>query len=256
MSKNLVNQAVELALRLSPARAQSVADMLCNEPVSFSADELRWVGEADLVDELVKIVASWRQAGFPFATLGGVFSGATAAAQSIDASQSIDIVWTGPKTRHVPVRRTEQALIDLIASAEHEIFLVSFVVYEHKALIDALKIAHKKGVTIRALVEAPKAAGGNLEKGDPVKAMRKALPDAIVYVWVDRGAEFELGAVHAKIAIADHDQALVSSANFTGRAMEQNMEAGLLVRGGSVPMQLSAHLEALIDTKVLRVDAS
>jgi cardiolipin synthase len=253
MTRELIDRATNLALRLSPSRAKGIAEILFNEPRELGIEELRWVGEGSVLEELVQIVGRWHEAKLPISALGGIFAGASSAGELIDAEQSIDIVWTGPKSQHVPVRRTEQALIDLISVAEREIFLVSFVVYEYKPLINALMSAQTRGVIIKALVESPKTAGGNLDTGNPVKAMQRALPDAQVYVWLNRDAEFELGSVHAKIAIADNRQVLVSSANLTGHAMSKNIEAGFLIKGGNVPGSMREHLQDLIDTKVLQL---
>lgn len=43
----------------------------------------------------------------------------------------------------------------------------------------------------------------------------------------------------------------LSSANLTGHAMEKNMEAGILIRGGTIPEKLHKHLDALVTTKTL-----
>ena len=40
-------------------------------------------------------------------------------------------------------------------------------------------------------------------------------------------------------------------ANLTGHAMEQNMEAGVLLTGGQIPKLLLDHLQALVDTKTV-----
>jgi phosphatidylserine/phosphatidylglycerophosphate/cardiolipin synthase-like enzyme len=53
-------------------------------------------------------------------------------------------------------------------------------------------------------------------------------------------------ALHAKAAIADDHTALVTSANLTGFAIKDNMELGLLIRGGPVPGRLASHLRELI----------
>jgi len=57
--------------------------------------------------------------------------------------------------------------------------------------------------------------------------------------------------VHAKIALADDTVAFITSANFTGHAMEKNFEAGVLSNGGSIPRDLWRHLHGLIDTNVI-----
>ena len=59
------------------------------------------------------------------------------------------------------------------------------------------------------------------------------------------------GKLHVKAAIADEYAALVTSANLTGAALNENMELGLLVKGGSVPRRLSRHFMSLIDDEVL-----
>jgi phosphatidylserine/phosphatidylglycerophosphate/cardiolipin synthase-like enzyme len=80
-----------------------------------------------------------------------------------------------------------------------------------------------------------------------------------LYVWTDRPHPFTNGRVHAKVAVADSAIAFLTSAiafltsaNLTGHALEKNMEAGVLLTGGHVPLSLRDHLHALIETKVIR----
>ena len=58
-------------------------------------------------------------------------------------------------------------------------------------------------------------------------------------------------ALHAKAAIADDHTALVTSANLTGHGIGENMELGLLIRGGAVPRRLAAHFEQLMAGRVV-----
>ena len=67
------------------------------------------------------------------------------------------------------------------------------------------------------------------------RKMKSALPAAKLFSWVDKGEEFAGGKVHAKVAVADENFCFISSANLTGHAMEKNMEAGVLIRGGAMP---------------------
>ena len=80
---------------------------------------------------------------------------------------------------------------------------------------------------------------------------------ARLYVWPlarrlrdDRGRH---GSLHAKVALADAQSMLISSANLTGHAMKLNMELGLLVRGGALPAQVEAHLERLVERGVFEL---
>jgi phosphatidylserine/phosphatidylglycerophosphate/cardiolipin synthase-like enzyme len=58
-------------------------------------------------------------------------------------------------------------------------------------------------------------------------------------------------ALHAKAAVADVHTALVTSANLTGHGINENMELGLVVRGGPVPRRLAAYFLQLMDDRVL-----
>ena len=57
------------------------------------------------------------------------------------------------------------------------------------------------------------------------------------------------GAVlHAKAVVHDNEQAVVISANLTPKALDRNIEAGVLVRDRSLAQALAAHFQRLIDT--------
>jgi phosphatidylserine/phosphatidylglycerophosphate/cardiolipin synthase-like enzyme len=69
--------------------------------------------------------------------------------------------------------------------------------------------------------------------------------DVEVYCWPfdHRPAGARL---HAKTAGADGELAFVTRANLTGHALDQNLEVGVLIRGGSAPRRLMQDLHALI----------
>jgi len=52
-------------------------------------------------------------------------------------------------------------------------------------------------------------------------------------------------ALHAKIIVIDDRIALVTSANLTNRAMETNLECGILIRGGPQPHAIRDHITGL-----------
>lgn len=170
-------------------------------------------------------------------------------------NHSVELVVTGPGTPWVPTRKTEQVLLDLIGRAKHELFLVSFVANNWQKVIDAIADADARGVNIKVLLETSKRDGGTLEK-DQSSQLSKAVPKARIYCWSCKNAEYDGGKVHAKIALADKEIAFITSANFTGHAMEKNIEAGLLIQGGQIPLDLGRHLQGLIELKVLRQTAA
>jgi len=80
---------------------------------------------------------------------------------------------------------------------------------------------------------------------------RGLVPSARLYAWRDKADPFSDGCVHAKVAVADGSMCFITSANLTSFAMEKNMEAGVLISGGRIPMLLDDHLRSLVDTKVV-----
>lgn len=138
----------------------------------------------------------------------------------------------------------------MISSAQSELFIVSFVAHERPSILKALKKATDNGVQVNVVLESSVDSGGTLEN-DQFKGLKAALPDAIFYHWTVRDEEFAGGKVHAKIVVSDQKFAFLTSANLTGHAMERNIEAGALFRGGDTPRDITRHLNGLIDMKIL-----
>lgn len=179
---------------------------------------------------------------------------ATHTATLIGTGESIDLVWTGPKTGLIPTRNTEQAICEVIDEARKSLFIVSYVFYNASTIVDGLNGATKRGVSVGILLESSTDHGGAVI-GDGIAAMHRAVPDADLYVWNPTEKAMSAGsltaAVHAKCAVADHRIAFVTSANLTSAAMERNMELGIFVRGGTTPDRLHNHLDALIHTRTI-----
>jgi phosphatidylserine/phosphatidylglycerophosphate/cardiolipin synthase-like enzyme len=57
--------------------------------------------------------------------------------------------------------------------------------------------------------------------------------------------------MHAKLAVADRRVLLVTSANLTQSGVGKNIEAGLLVRGGTAPIRAAEHVDALCQSGCL-----
>jgi cardiolipin synthase len=170
--------------------------------------------------------------------------------ENVSRHQSTELVWTGPTTPFVSARRTEQALLQVIGAAKQNLFITSFVAYDVSTIVKALNDASARGVSISMLLESSQDHGGSISF-DVIGKMRTLVPSAKLYAWRERSTPFADGRVHAKVAVADGDVCFITSANLTGHAMEQNMEAGVLLSGGHIPRLLHDHLQALVDTKTV-----
>ena len=180
---------------------------------------------------------------------------AAATARSVHESQIIELVWTGPLVAGPAMRRTDQALLQVINAAQQSLLIVSFAVYKISAIATAIVRAAERGVAIRICVEAPEPSGQKMAH-DTIKALGAGVAQrAAIYVWPsDKRPTDEngkAGVLHAKCAVADSRLLFVSSANLTDNAMTLNMELGVLVQSATHAARVEAQFEHMIAQGVL-----
>jgi phosphatidylserine/phosphatidylglycerophosphate/cardiolipin synthase-like enzyme len=248
--RELLAAVSELVSIVSYDRVAALAAKVRGMQVA-KAGELRAGSLSAKADNVLKgLVGAWKASTISGETLAAMLLASAHAFRHAESRQRVELVWTGPTTELVPARRTEQALIQVIDAARQRLFITSYVAYDIESIAKALKSAAERGVKIKFLMELSSAQGGKVSV-DPIGNLKKIVPDALFYVWKDKGAAFVNGSVHAKVAVADGAYCFITSANLTGYAMDQNMEAGVLISGDPLPEQLHRHLEALAMTGVI-----
>jgi len=169
--------------------------------------------------------------------------------------QTIELAWTGPATNVVPLRQTEQAILEVLNAAQSRILLVSYAVYSIPNIQDAVVRAAKRGVKITVVVETP----NKLDVQNEYSTLQ-ALGDDVarcstVYYWpkANRKADESgrLGILHVKCVVGDANQLFLSSANLTAYAFNLNMELGVLIAGGKAPQQIEVLFAQLIQDGLL-----
>lgn len=206
-------------------------------------------------DQARKLVALMDGAG----TDGPAVALAIAAARERERmarGERISIVWTGPETPAIAMRRTDQALLELIASTRERLIVVSFAVYKVPAVANALVACAERGGDVAVVLESEAESGGRVTYEMSQALGSEVAQHATLYTWPselrpDVGAG-RRASLHAKCAVGDGARLLVSSANLTEYAFTKNIELGLLVEGGDVPGRVQAHLEALLADGALR----
>lgn len=160
---------------------------------------------------------------------------------------TVDLVWTGPESSEVAVRQSAAVLLELIECAVADLIIVSFAAFKIPDAEAALTRAAQRGVKIYLILESPEESSGRYQAwGDaPFGALRN-LPGLSFLCW-PKEKRPEGAVLHAKTVVADGQRALVTSANFTERAIDVNIELGLLICGGRVPARLRAHVMSLIE---------
>jgi len=171
------------------------------------------------------------------------------------SKQKIELTWTGPRSPHISLRRTDQALIELINGASKRVLIVSFAVYKARNILSALEKAANRGVEITIVLESPDVSEGKIAYST-IRALGATLREkSKVFIWpyAKRGTtpEGKIGSLHAKIGVADGDHLYLSSANLTDYAMNINMEMGVLIHGGELPVRIEQHFAELVDNDTL-----
>jgi len=168
--------------------------------------------------------------------------------------EQVELIWTGPQPPGSHLRRTDQALFEVVDRARERLLLVTYAAYNVPILVSRLQEAEAQGVEIRLVLESEKGKGGTVSS-DPLRVFRSALPGAEVLRWPSDEREWRgekiASSLHAKCAVADDQLAFVSSANFTGDALSSNIELGVLIEGEEVARRIADHFEGLLSAGVL-----
>lgn len=256
-SEDLAEAVYSLVKDLPPELVETLASRL-QENAHVSPQELGRLSVtfpqpnfAQLVEEFLQ---HWRQLApeVPAQSIALAMRSASRSVSETRRSQQLEFVWTGPDSRYIPLRRTHQALLQLVEEATNSLHIVSFAVYKAEAIVKALVASLDRGVDVAIYLETPDASQGKVAF-NPIGALGSELARrASLFVWpLEKRSLSETGrhgSLHAKLALADNRRLLVSSANLTQYAMTLNMESGVLVSGGDIPDKVARHLSYLVES--------
>lgn len=248
----LLDAVAVIASLVSPGKVKAIAARIRQSDPDKAATALSGVLGTPVASAAVeRLVEAWRGTSISPGELASMLLASSHVVAKAAREQSTELVWTGPTTPFVSARRTEQALLQVIDSARSTLFITSFVAYDVSSIVAALNSASERGVSITMLLESSQEHGGSVSI-DVIGKMRKLVPTARLYGWLEKPDEFADGRVHAKVAVADGMVCFITSANLTGYAMAKNMEAGVLVSGGRLPSLVADHLTSLVHTRTIQ----
>ncbi|MCM1983979.1 DISARM system phospholipase D-like protein DrmC [Lyngbya confervoides] len=168
---------------------------------------------------------------------------------------AVEIVWTGPNISKIPVRQTEQVLLQMIKNAKMQLIICSFAIYKVSELSNALLAAVHRGVAVTIIAETSEHKE-NVPFGVEQGLGSQLTAAAKVYEWPRdiRPADHQgrSGSLHMKVAIADAQHLFITSANLTEYAMSLNMEMGLLIHSHDLAKRVQKHLDELILQNILQ----
>lgn len=259
----LVDKCVRIARQMSLEQVTAVAAVLeSHGKVGVSAARhavLASTPQPGFRNALDEVLIQWQKnvPSLPPGALAGILIASARTASAVRKQQQVELIWTGPNCVSVSLRRTDQALLQVIHAAQKELLLMSYAVYMVPAVRDALVAASQRGVFNRICVETFEQDG---ESGsyDTLAALGADVrTNATVYFWRHKnrpvGPNGKPGKMHVKCALADRDLVFISSANLTGYAMNLNMELGVLIRDGKVPGQVHDQFRQMLNDGHLTV---
>lgn len=229
--------AADLAGILPAADLRTLADALLRGNGAFA--ELHARSGSDAIRAACARLAGLLACGADARTVAGALVGAGHTASAIRTSVEIDVVWTGPLSEITTSRLTSEVIAELIGTARRELVLVGFATYDEPHVSAALYAAADRAVDITLLLE--RSEDNPAYRGPPSPFAGLA---ATRLAW-HRKVRPNGAALHAKVLAIDRNAALVGSANITGRALEANLECGILIKGGHQPAAIFNHIESL-----------
>jgi phosphatidylserine/phosphatidylglycerophosphate/cardiolipin synthase-like enzyme len=154
-------------------------------------------------------------------------------------------------TDSVPVRLTSQVALQVIREAAHSLLIVSFAAHGVTEVVRALAAAADRGVRVDLVLESSVDDGGTLTGRGGADAFSdlRARPGVRFWEWPEarRGtAGGSRPALHAKLIAADETVVLLGSANLTDRALEHNLEVGVVLREPPIVRAIVRHFHALM----------
>lgn len=153
-------------------------------------------------------------------------------------------MWSSPSTPGTPNRATAQALTEVVGAAEHRFVAMTYSTRSYAPLATALSEAVARGVTVDIVVETIEGAGGLLSGNEPADAFSR-IPGLRLWHWPTRQRPVRGSRLHVKLAVANDRILFLSSANLTAAGAERNIEAGVVLSGGSMPGRMADHIREL-----------
>ena len=122
------------------------------------------IPQIDIQERVHRFIAEWQSLPQPPlpADMSLLLQSVSAALKSSTSETENRTDLDGPHSSYVSLRRTDQALMELINSAQERILIVSFVVYKAKNILSALEKAANRGVEITIILESPDVSEGKI----------------------------------------------------------------------------------------------
>lgn len=185
-------------------------------------------------------------------------------AERAQAAEPAELVWTGPEGMAASSRRTEVVFRDLLGSAQRDVWMAGYAIDHGDSLFAPLHRAMlDRQVRARFLLNLQYKDNEQREKTEEAGAAL-LVNRFLSQQWKFDGPKPDIFydprtlkkrsyvSMHAKVVVVDEARVLIGSANFTQRAQQRNIEAGVLLHDPTFAKQLVTQLQSLIDGGYVR----
>lgn len=248
----LLKQCAALGRELTPGHARELGVALEAYPSRTGADPVVAAVPsphfAAIAKRLLRAWDSYPQV--PGSEVGPAIAAAAFAHELARTEPEFELVMSGPTSSHVHARRTDEVLLEVVAGAQHRLLLITFSLYMYADLKAALKAAIARGVAVTVIAEDPK----DRDHFDQDPAMALAGLAVTRLRWPRNQRPAGTTSLHAKLAVADDHTVFLTSANLSLKAAGDNIEAGVVIRGGEWARRITDHVASQRAAAVL-IDA-
>ena len=146
---------------VSAESARQLAEQLANaDTPAEGRARLRNVAIERERELLEAILERWESRDVTGGELAAALMSAQRALESERSREDLELIWTGPRPDGSTLRRTDQALFEVVDRAAGRLLVVTFAAYSVPELEKRLRSAAERGVAIRLVLESPSSEGG------------------------------------------------------------------------------------------------
>ncbi len=184
--------------------------------------------------------------------------------RSPEPSDTVELVWTGPEAQGVTNRDTGVVVRDLFGSAETDVLVAGFAVYQGRAVFRRLaeRMHERPNLVVKLFLDVHRNPADEAPDSEVLRRFVRRFRaqewpgEQLPALYYDpRSLSRETAArssLHAKCVVVDRRVALVTSANFTEAAQTRNLEVGALIHCDRFATHLATHFERLADVGLLK----
>lgn len=253
MSEHLASVVAEVAAELPPSHLAAWCQVLRG-----ASGPTRSV-EAELIDARPgyalggvarRLATAWRRADASGEAVALALQAAGLVCRE-HAAQASRVVVSGPMSDAVPVRLTSQVALRVVHEASDSLLVVSFAAHGVAEIVTEVAAAAVRGVRVDLVLETSVDDGGTLSGPGAATAFQALKGKSSVRFWHWPEAHRTVAghsraALHAKLIAADQRVALLGSANLTDKALDRNLEIGVVLREPAAVRSLVRHFRALM----------